>query len=103
MSDTTPTVTLYSPVARSSEWPHPLAKRLPTLKGRRIAVIDNGKPNAVPLLDRFCEVMGERVELDAPAHLHGVNSTALISWQTFVAQIDTSPRKPEVALVGVGD
>ena len=51
---------VLSPLGATSDTVKPLARRRPSLAGRRIGVLDNSKPNADVLLDRVAERLAER-------------------------------------------
>jgi len=51
---------VLSPAGTTSDTVKPLARRRPSLAGRRIGVLDNSKPNADVLLDRVAERLAER-------------------------------------------
>lgn len=51
---------VLSPLALSGPELRRLARRSPDLRGRRIGVLDNSKPNADVLLGRVAELLAER-------------------------------------------
>jgi hypothetical protein len=51
---------LVSPLAMSRGGAHALARRRPDLRGARVGVLDNSKPNADALLGRVAELLVER-------------------------------------------
>ena len=51
---------LLSPLARSQGGARALARRRPDLRGARLGVLDNSKPNADALLGRVAELLVER-------------------------------------------
>lgn len=74
-----------------------LARRPPTLRGCRIGVLDNSKPNADVLLGRVAELLVER---------HGASSVA--RWRKPGASrpatvIDEIARASDLVLTGSGD
>jgi len=80
----------------SNQW-KPLARRPSTLRGCRIGVLDNSKPNAGVLLDRLAELLVER---------HGAAS--IVRWRKPgssrpATMIDEVAREADVVLTGSGD
>lgn len=80
----------------SNQW-KPLARRSPSLRGRRIGVLDNSKPNADRLLGRLAELLVER---------HGAAS--ITRWRKPGASrpatmIDEIARGSDIVLTGSGD
>ena len=51
---------LVSPLAMSQGGARALARRRPDLRGARVGVLDNSKPNADALLGRVAELLVER-------------------------------------------
>lgn len=51
---------VVSPVVSAERQVHALASRPSTLRGRRIGLLDNSKPNADALLEAVAEVLVER-------------------------------------------
>jgi hypothetical protein len=51
---------VVSPVVSAEREVQALASRPPTLRGRRIALLDNSKPNAGALLDAVAQALVER-------------------------------------------
>ena len=75
----------------------PLAARPASLRGRRIGVLDNSKPNADVLLGRLAELLVER---------HGAAS--VVKWKKPGASrpatmIDEIARSADLVLTGSGD
>jgi len=97
------TVELCVPVAQARVASAALARRLASLQGRRIALIDNGKPNAAPLLVKFGAALAALVpSLDIDV-MHGLDARSLQSPQALIDQIGKLAQRPDAALVGVGD
>jgi hypothetical protein len=58
---------LVDPRSEPSAQPAVLAKRPPTLDGKRIGLLDNHKQNAGPLLEEIYKLLAERYELTGVA------------------------------------
>jgi hypothetical protein len=88
---------VLNPVRSVSNQCKPLSKRPASLRGRRIGVLDNSKPNADVLLGRLAELLVER---------HGARS--ITRWRKPgssrpAAMIDEVARGSDVVLTGSGD
>ena len=55
-----------------------LAMSLPSLSGARIAVLDNGKPNANVVMTRAAEALAARVTISGPGTLSGRKIFAIV-------------------------
>jgi hypothetical protein len=58
------TVRIVSPEGRVHVPSAPLAPAIPDLAGKRIAVLDNGKPNAARLMTEIARRAAERTDAD---------------------------------------
>jgi len=54
------TIRVYAPDGRIGEEPTALASSPPVLGGLELTVLDNGKPGALPMLERAAEVIASR-------------------------------------------
>ncbi len=57
MPESVPTVRLLDPTAKPHEEVKPLAQRHADLRGKRIGILDNAKPNADVLMLRLAELL----------------------------------------------
>jgi hypothetical protein len=53
---------VLSPLGVTPDTVKPLARRRPSLAGRRIGILDNSKPNADVLLGRVAELLAARAD-----------------------------------------
>jgi len=59
---------VFDPVAVAAAAAKPLARRPASLRGLRIGVLDNSKPNAGVLLQRIAELLVERADAAGVRH-----------------------------------
>jgi hypothetical protein len=88
---------VLSPAGARSSTRKPLAARPRELRGLRIGVLDNSKPNAGVLLDRVAELLAERA-----------GAAAIVRWQKpgasrAATMIDDIAARADVLLTGSAD
>ena len=94
-----PTVELLSPAAPAPLHAVPLAKRVPSLEGRVVGLLDNSKAGTRPFLDRVEELL---------RHEHGV--TRIVRYSKSAAalpipdeMLEAATRECDVVINGIAD
>jgi hypothetical protein len=93
---------VYAPTGRIGAHPSTRAASIPVLAGRRIGVLDNGKPNARLLLERAAMQLAARTGATV-AVVSGKGGTANAATPADEAALDRLSEEVDLVLTGSAD
>lgn len=97
-------VELFVPRATPRALKQGLVPRPKSLDGKVLAILDNGKPNAGPLMQRVAKLLGERFKIADVVTFERMNNTE--NWWNYVPvpeEINGYRGRIDIALAGMGD
>ncbi|MBI2867433.1 MAG: hypothetical protein HYX97_03750 [Chloroflexi bacterium] len=98
------TIELFVPKANPRAINKGLVARPETLDNKVVAVMDNGKPNAGPLMERVAKLLGQRFKIAEVVTFKRMSNTSQWwNYEPLTDRLNAYPKKIDVAITGMGD